>query len=209
MRTYSVMRSAMVAAVVLMTSVAAAPAWAGGAVDPAYVRSLAAPGKTVLVIEYYDAARKPVARAGFAAADGFQSRSPVDIAVGSAVTLHLFGLEPCRGEMVNPREGFAGSCDAYARNQLDILLKPAKVIFCRAFLTERDAPVQDVTCFIHTHYPGALDAVTNVEEQLLSVGALRLSKNQVGASLRPDLEEAERIGRAGYGMWADPRVEAQ
>lgn len=209
MRTRSVTIPWAMAAVMLSAALPVAWGMAAGAVDHDYIRALAAPGKSVLVIEYYDTDRKPVARTGFAAADGFRSRSAVDIAVGSQLTLHLFGVEPCQGEMVNRREGFAGSCDAYARAQLDILLKPAKVIFCRAFLTERDAPLQDVTCFVYTHYPGALDAVTNVEEQLLSIGALRLSRNHVGLPLRPDLEGAERIGRTGYGMWENPGVQAQ
>lgn len=207
MRIRSVMSCWTGAVVLLSAALPAAPANATGAIDQDYVRSLAAPGKSVLVIEYYNGESQPVARAGFAAAEGFRSRSPVDIAVGSQLTLHLFGLEPCEGELTNRREGFAGSCDAYARAQLDILLKPAKVIFCRAFLTERDASRQDVTCFVYTHYPGALDAVTNVEEQLLSIGALRLSKNETGVPLRPDLEGAERIGRSGYGMWEDPGVQ--
>lgn len=204
MQIRSVTNSRAAAAVILCACLPGVQAWAAGAVDPEYVRSLAAPGKSVLVIEYYDADRNPVSRTGFAAADGFRSRSPVDIAVGAQLTLHLFGLEPCKGEIVNRREGFAGSCDSYGRAQLDILLKPAKVIFCRAFLTERAAPRQEVTCFVYTHYPGALDAVTNVEKQLLSIGALRLSKTGAGVPLRPDLEEAERIGRTGYGMWEDP-----
>ncbi len=184
-------------------------AWAGGAVDPAYVKSLAAPGKAVLVVEYYDPAGKVVGRKGFASPSGFRAKSPVDIAVDAGVGLHLYGLEPCRGEMVNQREGFAGSCGDFARQELDIMLKAAKVIFCRAFLTERNAPLQDATCFGYYNYPGTLDAVDNLEEELVSLGALRLSKKQDGALMRPDLADAERIGRAGFGMWADPRVAAQ
>lgn len=184
-------------------------AWAGGAVDPAYVKSLAAPGKVVLVIEYYDPAGKVVDRKGFASPSGFRAKSPVDIAVDAGVDLHLYGLEPCRGEMVNHRDGFAGSCGDYAREELDIVLKAAKVIFCRAFLTERNAPLQDATCFGYYYYPGTLDTVENLEEQLVSLGALRLSKKQDGTLMRPDLADAERIGRGGFGMWADPRVAAQ
>jgi hypothetical protein len=184
-------------------------AWAGGAVDPAYVKSLATPGKVVLVVEYYDPAGKVVDRKGFASRNGFRAKSPVDIAVDAGVGLHLYGLEPCRGEMVNQREGFAGSCGDFARQELDIMLKAAKVIFCRAFLTERNAPLQDATCFGYYNYPGTLDAVDNLEEELVSLGALRLSKKRDGALMRPDLADAERIGRTGFGMWADPRVAAQ
>lgn len=187
----------------------AAHACAGGAIDQAYVKSLAAPGKTVLVVEYYDPAGKVVDRKGFASPSGFRAKSPVDIAVDTEVGLHIYGLEPCRGEMVNQKEGFAGRCGDYAREQLDILLKSAKVIFCRAFLTERNAPLQDATCFGYYNYPGSLDTIDNLEEQLVSLGALRLSKKQDGTLMRPDLADAEKTGRGGFGMWADPRVQAQ
>jgi hypothetical protein len=187
----------------------AVPAWSGGAVDQDYVKSLAAPGKAVLVVEYYDAAGKVVDRKGFASAGGFRARSSVDIQVDANVSLHLYGLEPCRGEMVNQKDGFAGDCGEYAAQQLQVLLKSAKVIFCRAFLTERDAPLQEATCFGYYSYPGSLDTVDNLEEQLVSLGALRLSKKHDGTLMRPDLAAAEKIGRGGFGMWADPRVQSQ
>lgn len=187
----------------------AAQAWGGGTVDRAYVKSLAAPGKVVLVVEYYDPAGKVFDRKGFATASGFRAKSPVDIEVDSKVSLHLYGLEPCRGDMVNQKEGFAGNCGDYASQQLGVLLKSAKVIFCRAFLTERNVPLQDVTCFGYYNYPGSLDTVDNFEEQLVSLGALRLSKKRDGSLMRPDLAAAEKIGRGGFGMWADPRVQRQ
>jgi len=187
----------------------AAHALGGGTVDRAYVKSLAAPGKAALVIEYYDPAGKVVDRKGFASPSGFHAKSPVDVEVDAKVGLHLYGLEPCWGEMVNQKEGFAGKCGDYARQQLEVLLNSAEVIFCRAFLTERDAPLQDATCFGYYNYPGSLDTVDNLEEQLVSLGALRLSKKQDGSLMRPDLAGAEKIGRGGFGMWADPRVQAE
>jgi hypothetical protein len=187
----------------------AAPGWAAGTIDPTYVKSLAAPGKTVLVVEYYDPAGKVVDRKGFASANGFLVKSPVDIIIDAKTGLHLYGLEPCAGDMVNQKEGFAGTCADYARQQLAVLVKTAKVIFCRAFLTERDAPLQDATCFGYYDFPGSLDSVDNLEVQLVSLGALRLSKKPDGAPMRPDLLEAEKTGRGGFGMWADPRVQKQ
>ncbi len=188
---------------------AAPVGWAGGRVDPAYVKSLAAPGKTVLVVEYYDPAGKVVDRRGYASAKGFAVESPVEIAIDPKTRLHLFGLEPCAGDMVNQKEGFAGTCADYARQQLAILVKTAKVIFCRAFLTERETALQDATCFGYYNFPGSLDSIDNLEEQLVSLGALRLSKKPDGTLLRPDLSEAEKTGRGGFGMWADPRVQKQ
>ena len=187
----------------------ASHAFAGGAVDADYVKSLAAPGKTVLVVEYYDPHGTVVDRRGFASANGFRSKSPVDIEVDATLDLHLYGLEPCRGEMVNQKEGFAGRCGDYAREQLEVMLASAKVIFCRAFLTEQNAHQQDATCFGYYYYPGSLDTVDSIEEQLVSLGALRLSKKKDGTLMRPDLADAEKIGRTGFGMWADARVKIQ
>jgi hypothetical protein len=177
-----------------------------GNIDEAYVRSLVVPGRSVLVIEYYDGQKSVVARRGYASVGGFQPVSPTDFKVGDKIRLHLFGLEPCGGEMVNRREGFAGSCDDFAKEQLAIKLKAARVLYCRAFVSEQGAAIQDATCFGYYHYPGTLDAIENVEKQLVSLGVLRLSKKADGAFLRPDLAAAEKIGRGGFGMWADPRV---
>ncbi|WP_040674837.1 hypothetical protein [Rhizobium grahamii] len=179
---------------------------AAAPVDRAYIKSLAAPGKTVLVIEYYDGANTVVARKGYASATGFRALSAVDVRLDSETTLHLYGVEPCEGEMVNQREGFSGSCSDFGQQHLQVHLKSPKVILCRAFVSEENAPQQDVTCFGYYYFPGVLESVDNFEEQLLSIGALRLAKKQDGSPMRPDLVEAEKIGRLGYGMWADPRT---
>ncbi|MDP9810488.1 hypothetical protein J2W42_003349 [Rhizobium tibeticum] len=196
-------------AVVAVAAMPSSPALATGMVDEAYVKSLAAPGKAVLVIEYYAGNRKVVARQGFASTSGFRAASPTDIRVDDKVRLHLYGVEPCAGEMVNRQENFAGRCEDFARTELEILLKNPKVLFCRAFVSEQHAPSQDVTCFGYYNIPGALDTVANLEEQLVSLGALRLAKKPGGSLMRPDLAEAEKIGRGGFGMWADPRVQGQ
>jgi len=188
---------------------ASVPIYAAGPIDKAYVRSLAAPGKIVLAVEYYDGNRKVIGRKGFASARGFQAVSPTDFRVDANLQLHLYGLEPCKGEMVNRRENFAGRCEDFAKDQLAILLKSPKVILCRAFISEENTAVQDVTCFGYYSYPGSLDTVDNFEEQLLSLGTVRLAKNTDGSLMRPDLQAAEKIGRGGFGMWADPRVQAQ
>ncbi|MBP1848296.1 hypothetical protein J2046_006587 [Rhizobium petrolearium] len=198
-----------VAGAVLSALLLAGQVQAAGSVNQDYVRSLAAPRKTVLVVEYYDGGRKAVSRKGYSSAEGFKAISPTDVRVDDKVSLHLYGLEPCQGEMVNRSEGFAGSCEDYGREQLAIKLKAARVIFCRAFLTEEKAAKQDVTCFGYYNFPGSLDTVDNIEEQLVSIGALKLARKPDGSPLRGDLADAEKIGRGGFGMWADPRVQEQ
>lgn len=185
------------------------PAYAAGPVDEAYVRSLAAPGKTVLVMEYYDGQAKVSARKGYASASGFKAVSATDFQVDSSLTVHLYGIEPCQGDMVNRKEDFAGSCDDYARQGLTTLLQSPRVIYCRAFVSETGAQAQDATCYGYYNYPGSLDTIDMFEEQLVSLGTHRVAKRPDGTPARADLKEAEAIGRRGYGMWADPRIAGQ
>lgn len=185
------------------------PAYAAEPVDEAYVRSLAAPGKTVLVMEYYDGQGKVSERKGYASASGFKAISATDFRVDANLTVHLFGIEPCEGDMVNRKEGFAGTCDDYARQGLVTLLQSPRVIYCRAFVSDSGAPVQDATCYGYYHFPGSLDTIDMFEEQLVSLGSHRISKRPDGTPSRADLNEAEAIGRRGYGMWADPRIAGQ
>lgn len=185
------------------------PAYAAGPVDQAYVRSLAAPGKTVLVVEYYDGEGKVAERKGYASASGFKAVSATDFQVDSSLTIHLYGIEPCQGDMVNRKEDFAGSCDDYARQGLATLLQSPRVIYCRAFVSETGAQAQDATCYGYYNYPGSLDSIDMFEEQLVSLGTHRIAKRPDGTPARNDLAEAEAIGRRGYGMWADPRIAEQ
>jgi len=185
------------------------PAYAAGPVDEAYVRSLAAPGKIVLVMEYYDGQGKVSERKGYTSASGFRAISPTDFQVDANLTVHLYGIEPCKGDIVNRKEGFSGSCDDYAKQGLSTLLQSPRVIYCRAFVSETGAKAQDATCYGYYNYPGSLDTVDMFEEQLVSLGTHRIAKRPDGTLARADLKEAEEIGRRGNGMWADPRITDQ
>lgn len=185
-------------------------ATAAPAVNEDYVKSLAAPGKTALVIEYYDGKGEVAARKGYASASGYKALSGTDFRVDANTTMRLYGLEACKGDMVNRSEEFSGSCADYAKEQLGIALQSPKVLFCRAFITELNATVQNGTCYGYYNYPGAMDAVMMLEEQLVSIGGVRLSRKSDGSPERPDLSKAEEIGKKGsYGMWADPRVKGE
>lgn len=194
----------------IVSSAVASPALSASGIDKDYIRSLAAPGKTVLVVEYYDGGGKPVDRKGYASATGFKAISPTEFRVDDKTVLSLYGVEACKGEMVNRSEDYAGACSDFAQRQLQVMLQNPKVLFCRAFLSEQNAPTQNVTCFGYYNFPGSLDSVDMLEKQLLSLGAVHLAKKADGSLDRPDLVEAEKIGRKGsYGMWADPRIKGQ
>lgn len=197
------------AGVCLAAICACLPTYAAGPVDEAYVRSLAGPGKSVLVMEYYDGQGKVSERKGYASASGFKEVSATDFRVDSNLTVHLYGIEPCKGDMVNRKESFAGSCDDYARQGLATLLQSPRVIYCRAFVSETGAQAQDATCYGYYSSPGSMDSVDMFEEQLVSLGTHRITKRSDGKPARADLKEAEDIGRRGYGMWADPRIAGQ
>ena len=197
------------AVILFSAALSASPAFAVNDIDKDYIRSLAAPGKTVLVIEYYDGDGKVAERKGYASASGYSAVSPTDFRIDDNTTVHLYGLEPCQGEMVNRSEDFAGSCADFAQQQLAFMLQSPKVIFCRAFVSEQNASNQDATCYGYYNYPGSLDTIDMFEEQLLSLGALRIASKPDGSPMRPDLVDAEKIGKGSFGMWADPRIKGQ
>jgi len=205
-KTTSLRRAAVALGSILMIC---APALAAGPVDEDYIRSLAAPGKKVLVIEYYDGKEDVTARKGYASGTGFKATSPTEFRVDDMLSLRLFGIEPCDGDMVNRQEVYAGSCADFAQAGLSTLLESAGVMLCRAFVSEQNAARQEATCYGYVHFPGSLDSVDMFEEQLVSLGTHRIARKSDGSPLRADLVEAEKIGRAGYGMWADRRIQEQ
>ena len=178
-----------IAAILLAVACSALPACAAGNIDKTYVRSLAAPGKTVLVIEYYDGQGKVADRKGFASATGFKAISPTDFRVDDKLSCTYSGIEPCEGDMVNRQEDFVGLLCRLRAARLATLLQSPKVVFCRAFVTEQNAPRQDATCYGYYNYPGSLDSVDMFEEQLVSLGTHRVAKKPDG------LQCARRSGR--------------
>jgi hypothetical protein len=179
-------------------------------IDKAYVKSLAAPDKKVLVVEYLDGEDKVADRKGYASETGWNAKSATEFEATKGVVLKLFGVAPCSGELVVKTENFAGICEDYAKANLQTMLSSAHVIFCRSFVTEQAAASQDTTCYGYYAVPGAMDSVDMIEEQLVSLGALRPTKKADGTNVRPDLADAEEIGKKGsYGMWSDPRTRGQ
>ena len=196
--------------VALALSLFASVSFAAEPIDKAYVKSLAAPNKKVLVVEYLDGQDKVVDRKGYASESGWNAMSASEFEATKGVVLKLFGVAPCSGELVVKAENFAGTCYDYAKANLQTMLASAHVIFCRSFVTEQASASQDTTCYGYYAVPGAMDSVDMLEEQLVSLGALRPTKKADGTSARPDLADAEKIGRKGsYGMWSDPRTRGQ
>ncbi|TNM66703.1 hypothetical protein FHP24_03215 [Aliirhizobium smilacinae] len=170
--------------------------------DKNYVRSLAVPEHVVFVMEYRQADQSVADREGLRSKAAFSSVSSTEFAVDQKRHIQLYGVEPCSGAITVRREGYVGSCENYARAQLEILLKHPGVVFCRAFIDQRGKSRQQATCFAYHNFPGRLNSIDMLEEQLVSIGALRLSRSKVGKPLRPDLEEAEQIAKKNaFGLW--------
>ena len=191
------------------TAILTSPAFAASAINEDYVKSLVAPDKMVLVIEYYDQNGEVRDRKGFASREGYTATSATDFQVDATTSIHLYGLETCSGDLVVRSEDFSGTCQQYGQEQLQILLRSAKVVFCRAFVSEENAASQDATCYGYYHFPGTLESVDMIEEELVSLGALRVADGPDGQPLRADLADAQEVGRQGFGMWADPRHQDQ
>lgn len=195
---------------IMASALAISAAFAAPPIDENYVKSLASPGKKVLVIEYYDGQGGVSERKGFASAEPFGVVSPTELRANADTVVNLYGVEPCEGEMVNRAEDFTGTCAEFAVQQLEIMMRSASVVFCRAFMTELGQPKQNATCYTWSYFPPSLDAIDMIEEQLVSLGALRVAKGQDGKPLRTDLGEAEGISRnTGLGMQSDPRTRDQ
>ncbi|MCM2294703.1 hypothetical protein NAC44_20455 [Allorhizobium sp. BGMRC 0089] len=173
-----------------------------------YIKSLVSPGKFVIVIEYYNNNNNASKRVGYTSNSPFNADGPGKIAINKSADINLYGLHPCKGDLVNIKEGYSGSCDDYAVDQLKTILKSAPVIYCLAFVSEENSKTKDATCYAYTYFPGSMDSVDMIEEQLVSIGAMELDRNKDGRPIRPDLAKAENIGRKGkYGLWQDPRFQ--
>lgn len=195
---------------IMAFALAVPSAFAAPPIDENYIKSLASPGKRVLVIEYYDGQGGVAERKGFASAEPFTVVSPTELRANAETVVHLYGVEPCEGEMVNRAEDFSGTCEEFAVQQLEIMMRSASVLFCRAFMSELGAPKQNATCYAWSYFPPSLDAIDMIEEQLVSLGALRVAKGQDGRPLRTDLDDATGISRStGLGMQSDPRTRDQ
>jgi hypothetical protein len=185
--------------------VALAPALGSAAepIDKAYIRSLGAPGATIVVMEYRSHQAAQVERQGYRLKTPARASSATSFAVSESLEVSLWGVRPCEGTVSSAWEGFEGSCAEFAQLQLGRLLRNSRVIYCRAFASEKEKPTQNATCFTHHVVEGAMDAVDMIEEQLVSIGALRVERDSDGAALRPDLIAGEKLGKAGaFGLWS-------
>lgn len=169
-------------------------------VDKSYVKSLASPDKTVLVIDFRDANGKTVERQGFANSRGFSVTGSTTFAVDANNHINLASIKPCSGSISIPADDYHGSCSGYAQQQLAVQLKNPRVIYCVANFSEKNASEKNAACWGYWFFAGTLDSVSSIEAELLSVGAVELNDK----SNRADLVDAEEIAKKQHvGIWAE------
>lgn len=189
------MRRTLIAA--LAGSMSLAPAFALEAPTLDYMRELARPDRTVLVMEYIaPRLNAAIERTGLAAPERFRPLDGRTIRISDDLVIRLGGVAPCRSDVPVQHEDYQGTCVGLAAEGLDIELRHASVLLCRAYADQRDEPVQEATCYTYTVIGDALESVDPVEARLVGGGWAFASRNADGTPERADLAVAEQQAAA-------------
>ncbi|MGL4239154.1 hypothetical protein [Tabrizicola sp.] len=173
--------------------------------DQSYLSRYQAGHAHVAVVEYLDAAGARVeGQRTFTADKPFRAGQGATIPL-SGLTLRLHGIEACPTDRVIEVAVYEGPCSGALTEYLNGELKAAPIILCRAFASEQQKPVQDVTCW-NRYRLGPVDIVNHTESALLETGAARLIRDDKGAPIRPELEPAEAKARAKGSIIWNPRA---
>ena len=172
-----------------------------------YMRKLARPDRTVLVMEYIDLRLNAATeRVGMMARERFRAVDGVTIRVSDELAVRLSGLMPCTSDVPVQHDDYQGTCAGLAAEGLDIELRHASVLLCRAYADQKGKPVQEATCYTYTRIGDALESVDMVEESLVGGGWAFAARGADGVPERADLAAAERMAAvSGLVLWSmDP-----
>lgn len=188
----------------LALAAAAHPALALDAPTVDYMRSLQKPDRTVLVMEYIDPRlRAATERVGLSSKERFHPTSGDTFRISDELSIQLDGITACPSDVPIQYDDYQGTCAGLAAEGLDIQLRRASVVICRAFEEQKDLPVQRATCYTYIHIPDALEAVDMVEEMLVEGGWVFATRNEDGTYVRPELAAAEqRAVTYGLALWS-------
>ncbi len=193
------------AVILTVCSLASAHAQSLGDPDQSYLSRYQGRHAHVAVVEYVDASGARVeGQRTFTAEKPFRAGQGPTIAL-AGLTLRLHGIEACPTDRVIEVAVYVGPCSGALTEYLNGELKAAPIILCRAFATEQQKPVQDVTCW-NRYRLGPVDIVNHTESALLETGAARLTRNKNGQAVRPELEPAEAKARAKGSIIWNPRA---
>ncbi|GGB09332.1 hypothetical protein GCM10011491_41640 [Brucella endophytica] len=175
--------------------------------DDAYFERFKRDAPFVAVIEYVDA--------GYTRVTGqrtFRSQKPFKAGAGATIqlqgmNLNLYGLSACPSKRDISVYVYSGPCDQAAPQYINTELSLSPMLLCRVFESQADKPLQDATCF--TLYR-VLDTeiIHNLEDAVLRVGAVMLTRDKEGRPLRPDLETSEQFAREKQTLLWNPSAAA-
>ena len=172
-----------------------------------YMRELARPDRTLLVMEYIDARLNAATeRVGMMVRERFRPVDGTTIRVSDELAVRLGGVVPCASNVPVQHEDYQGTCAGLAAEGLDIELRHASVLLCRAYADQRGQSVQEATCYTYTRIGDALESVDMVEESLVGGGWAFAARGADGVPQRGDLAAAERMAATnGFVLWSmDP-----
>jgi hypothetical protein len=169
-----------------------------------YMKSLGKQGQHVFAQEYYDPeTRQVVKREGFASNKPYEADSPLSFRVSDDRRITFTGVTPCPDTTPVQYEDFSGACKDLAVYGINGDLKNARVVLCRSYKDQIGRPQQDASCYTWTYFPNALDAVENIEKDLVGLGYWFVARRADGKPVRPDLEYDEQVAKTGpYGLWS-------
>ena len=200
------MRSIYRTAMVVIALTLPAKAFALEAPTVGYMQSLQKQNRFVFVMEWIDPRlRAAMEREGFASKQPFTplGEDGTVIRIASDRAIKLAGITACDDDTPIQYEDFQGTCRTLASEGLDIQLRRASALLCRAFIEHKEAPVPPATCFTYTAIGDAMIAVDNVEQQLVSGGWVFAARRANGRRTRPDLRDAESIAiNMRLGLWS-------
>ncbi|WP_370169266.1 hypothetical protein [Sinorhizobium fredii] len=138
----------------------------------------------------------------------FRSQKPFTAGAGptielQGITLNLYGLSACPTSKNISVYIYNGPCSGAAPQYLNTELSLSPVLLCRVFESAANKRVQDATCF--TLYKVLeTEIVHNLEDALLKVGAVTLTRDKEGKPLRPDLIAAEEHAKRKQTLLWNP-----
>ncbi len=157
-------------------------------------------GQNVLVIKYYAPDGKIAETKTFPQTDYMKPTTSVNgaIAFAGAGTpiVALYGLAPCNKDGTFTFDGGKTTCANVWQSNLADNLFGTQAILCRAYIDQKDKPVQAATCIRETEGFGKDHKPSGVviDDALAGLGVASLAKDASGKILRPDLVTAAQQG---------------
>ena len=171
--------------------------------DEDYIKRFQRDAPFLAVIEYVDKNyRQVVGQRTFRSQRFFRAGAGATIEL-QGITLNLYGLSACQSNQNISVYIYNGPCSSAAAQYINTELSLSPILLCRVFESFADKRVQDATCFtLYTVLE--TEIVHNLEEAILKVGAVKLTRDEKGKPLRPELSAAEQYAKEKQTLLWNP-----